>query len=61
MSNEKQYTQSKPWSAYPLGTKVYAVMGGYWERTGRGYKWCAGNTFSTPGGDWSYIVDPIAT
>lgn len=60
MENEKQYTQSKPWNAYPIGTKAYAVMGGHWEKTGRGWKWCTGATFPTPGGDWQYIVEPLA-
>jgi hypothetical protein len=46
------------WSDFPIGTKVYAINGGFWERTARGYKWCSGATFGTPGGDWSYIELP---
>lgn len=56
--NVKQYKRIKPWSDYNLGTKVYAIMGGYWELIESGYKWCNGATFPTPGGDWSYIVEP---
>ena len=55
----QQYTQSKPWDAYPVGTKVYAVNGGYWEKNSYGYKWCNGATFPSPGGDWSHIVEPL--
>lgn len=58
MEDQKQHTQSKPWDAYPIGTKVYAVSGGYWEKTGKGWKWCTGNTFPTPGADWQYIIEP---
>lgn len=46
------------WNKYPIGTKVYAVMGGHWTKTERGYKWCSGSTFPTPGGDWSRIELP---
>ena len=61
MINEKQFTQSKPWGAYPTGTRVYAVNGGFWEKNKRGWKWCSGSTFPTPGGDWQYIIEPLAT
>lgn len=39
------------WSKYPIGTKAKALMGGYWEKTSRGWKWCTGSTFPRPGGD----------
>jgi hypothetical protein len=39
------------WSDYPLGTKAHAVMGGYWIKVERGWKWCNGDTFPTPGAD----------
>lgn len=55
---EKIYTRDMPWEAYPKGTKVFAVLGGHWEKTERGWKWCTGATFSTPGGDWHHIVMP---
>jgi len=42
---------TKPWSEYPIGTKANAVMGGYWIKTERGWKWCTGSTFPRPGGD----------
>lgn len=48
------------WNKYPIGTKAYAIMGGYWERTSRGWKWCTGATFPTPGGDVSRIELPVA-
>lgn len=39
-------------SDYPLGTKAMAYNGGFWERTTRGWRWCGGDTFPRPGGDW---------
>lgn len=41
----------KQWRDYPIGTKAKAIMGGYWEKTERGWKWCTGDTFPTPGAD----------
>lgn len=41
----------RPWSEYPIGTKAHAVNGGHWKKTERGWKWCSGSTFCTPGGD----------
>jgi hypothetical protein len=38
---------------YPLGTKFKALMGGYWTRVERGFKWCTGSTFPNVGGDWT--------
>lgn len=35
----------KPVREYPLGTKFKALMGGYWIRVERGFKWCTGSTF----------------
>ena len=43
--------QTKPWSAYPIGTKAHSYNGGYWVRVERGWKWCTGDTFPTPGGE----------
>ena len=37
----------------PIGTKAPSIMGGYWEKTQHGWKWCNGSTFPTPGGDWN--------
>ncbi|MEN2425966.1 hypothetical protein AA0N74_07990 [Chromobacterium vaccinii] len=41
----------------PIGTKAPAIMGGYWYRTDRGWKWNgpegSGGTFPRPGGDWN--------
>lgn len=39
------------WSDYPIGTKAYSTTGGFWTKTERGWKWCTGSTFPTPGGD----------
>jgi len=39
----------KDWSEYPIGTKAHAVNGGYWTKTERGWQWCGGATFPTPG------------
>ena len=36
---------------YQLGTKFKALIGGYWIRVERGFKWCTGATFPNVGGD----------
>jgi len=58
MSNEldteqrPRLTQGKPWSEYPLGTKAYNFLGGYWLRVATGWQWNGcGGIFPTPGGD----------
>lgn len=43
----------KPLKEYPTGTKAKALGGGYWIKTGRGWKWSTGSTFPSVGGDWS--------
>ncbi len=48
------YTKAnKSLKEYPLGTKAKALMGGYWIKVERGWKWCTGATFPTVGGDWT--------
>lgn len=49
--------KDRDWSDYPIGTKAFAIGGGYWERTLRGWKWCTGATFPSPGGDASGEVE----
>lgn len=44
-------SKDRPWNEYPVGTKVHAYDGGFWIRVERGWKWCSGDTFPTPGGD----------
>ena len=45
MSNAK-------WKDYPVGTKAYALMGGCWTKTDRGWRWGTnGGVFPTPGAD----------
>jgi hypothetical protein len=56
----KERKKLKEWREYPLGTKVYAEMGGYWERVSSGWKWFGGSTFPTPGADWLYTEEPAA-
>lgn len=46
----------RPFKDYPVGTRARADGGGYWEKTERGWKWCTGATFPTPGGDWDGYV-----
>lgn len=46
-------TTDKKLSEYPLGTKAKALIGGYWIKVERGWKWCNGSTFATVGGDWT--------
>jgi len=46
----------------PIGTKAPAIMGGWWYRTERGWKWNGpdgcGSTFPRPGGDWDGTFIP---
>lgn len=56
---EKEYKwtqKDRDWSEYPVGTKAAALMGGYWIKTERGWKWFSGSTFPQPGGDASGLV-----
>jgi hypothetical protein len=48
----------RPWSEYPVGTRAVAATGGFWEKTARGWKWCCGATFPTPGGDAVSVILP---
>lgn len=48
----------RPWAEYPVGTTAHAVMGGHWTKTERGWKWCTGDTFPTPGGEAMYVTLP---
>lgn len=50
--------KDREWWEYPLGTKAYAIMGGYWERVDGGWKWLGGSTFPTPGADWRELELP---
>ena len=44
--------KTKPWSAYPMGTKALATMGGSWTKVEHGWQWgTTGGVFPTPGGD----------
>lgn len=36
-----------------LGTKAPAITGGYWIKVDRGWRWCTGDVFPSPGGDWT--------
>lgn len=49
--------KTKDWEEYPIGTKAYAIMGGYWIRVKNGWKWYCGDTFPSPGGDANGWVD----
>lgn len=55
MSEATKKPIDSPWDEYPIGTKAHAINGGYWEKTSRGWKWCTGSTFPTPGAD-AYCV-----
>ncbi len=54
----KMVTQYKDWKDYPIGTKAYAIEGGFWEKKLTGWKWCTGATFPTPGGCVSKVEIP---
>lgn len=41
-----------------LGTKAPSVMGGYWIRVERGWRWCTDDIFPRPGGDWTGELIP---
>ena len=48
----KRKQKDMNWDDCPVGTKAYSVNGGYWTKIRRrGWKWCTGDTFPTPGGD----------
>ena len=57
--DEPRQKIDRPWSAYPVGTKAHAASGGHWTKTERGWKWCTGSTFSTPGGDAISVTVPV--
>jgi hypothetical protein len=48
---------SNNWNDYPIGTKAFAINGGYWIKVTHGWKWCTGATFSTPGGDFNGQIE----
>jgi len=48
----------KNWSSYPVGTRAYAIGGGYWLKVFTGWKWNGGATFPKPGGDVSHVQLP---
>lgn len=40
----------KSWQEYPIGTKAKeSGSGGYWIKNDKGWKWCTGDVFPTPG------------
>lgn len=48
-----------PWSDCPIGTKAFAIEGGYWIKTERGWRWREhGGTFPTPGASVSWVILP---
>jgi hypothetical protein len=49
---------SRPWCDYPIGTLAHWVHGGYWIKAERGWKWCTGDTFPTPG-DAFHVSVPL--
>jgi len=55
----EQFRASGDWSQYPMGTRAYAVQGGYWERVAAGWKWCTGATFPRPGADAISVAIPV--
>lgn len=51
--------KDRRWSEYPIGTKAYAIDGGWWVRVSLGWKWCSGSTFPIPGADADAIGNCI--
>jgi len=57
-----KFGQFKPWTEYSIGTRAFALMGGYWEKTKLGWRWTSGGcTFPTPGGDVIRVEEPNTT
>lgn len=52
-----QITHDRDFREYPIGSKVFDVNGGYWEKIGRGWKWYTGATFPTPGASHTSTVE----
>lgn len=52
----KKIKVDRSWSEYPVGTISPAIMGGFWHRVERGWKWCTGDTFPGPGADNTGMV-----
>lgn len=52
----KRVKKDRDWSEYPINTIAPAIMGGYWHRVERGWKWCTGDTFPGPGADNTGMV-----
>jgi len=49
----------RSWSKFPLGTRVYAIIGGYWTKEEHGWRWMTnGSYFPTPGGDAAHVELP---
>jgi len=48
----------REWREHPIGTKAHASTGGYWIKVERGWRWCTGSVFPTPGGDVTRIELP---
>ena len=49
----------RKWSEYPIGTKAYSVLGGYWIKNPKGWTWFNGSTFPTPGADAISVELPV--
>jgi hypothetical protein len=61
LTQEQRSPINRPWSEYPIGTKALAINGGHWIKVERGWRWCTGDTFPTPGGEAFTVVLPPTT
>lgn len=53
-----QFKANSNINAYPLGTKYFAISGGYWVKVGDSkFKWCVGAIFNNVGGDWNGTIE----
>lgn len=52
--------RKKDWKDYPIGTKAYALGGGHWTKTQKGWEWFNGDVYPSPGGDVINIEKPAA-
>ena len=50
--------KDKSWKDYPIGTKAFSIGGRFWPKVERGWKWCTGDTFPTPGADAYWVEEP---
>jgi hypothetical protein len=54
-----KFKPHRQWHNYPVGTKAFAIGGGFWIRTEDGWRWHCGDTFPGPGPDAYEVEMPV--